>query len=222
MPLRERTSCARRSAGISGSLSTATMLSLWTATDAPLTRLHQTSAICCGVERATWTERARCVISFWTIIFFPGGVRTTATSDAGFNPIGYHNGTVWPHDNSLIAAGLARYGFRQEANRIAAAMIEAAAAFQYRLPEVFAGYPRRETGFPVEYPTASSPQAWAAGAPLLLLSTLLGLRTTPEGELKADPVLPKCARSIVLDGIRHRGSRYRLRADHEQWELMRL
>ena len=84
----------------------------------------------------------------------------------GFNPIGYHRGTVWPHDNSLIALGLARYGFRDEANRIAIALLDAATFSAHRLPEAFSGYDRSIGRFPVPYPTACSPQAWATGAPL--------------------------------------------------------
>src|SRR5262249_52713428 len=138
-----------------------------------------------------------------------------------YNPIEYHNGTVWPHDSSLIAAGLARHGFRDDANRIGVALIEAAAHFRYRLPEVFAGYPREQSGFPVEYPTASSPQAWASGAPPLLLATMLGLEATPAGELRADPALPNPVQGVELSRIRHRGSRYRLSATPEGSELQR-
>ncbi|MFP5347116.1 MAG: glycogen debranching N-terminal domain-containing protein, partial [Actinomycetes bacterium] len=94
-------------------------------------------------------------------MFSGWGVRTLATGQGAFNPIEYHNGTVWPHDNALIAAGLARYGRHEEAGRIAVAVLEAARHFQHRLPEVFAGFPRDLTSFPVEYPTACSPQAWA-------------------------------------------------------------
>ena len=123
-----------------------------------------------------------------------------AEGEGGYNPIRYHNGTVWPHDNSLIAAGLARYGFREEAATIGQATLEAATFFRYRLPEVFAGYRRGRTSFPVEYPTASSPQAWATGAPLLLLRVLLGLE--PDGdELHADPVLPPAINTLDLSGI---------------------
>jgi glycogen debranching enzyme len=104
------------------------------------------------------------------------GVRTLATREAGFNPLGYHTGTVWPHDNSLIVAGLARYGHHEAASTIASAMLAAAPYFEHRLPEVFAGFPRSLTSVPVPFPTASRPQAWAAGTPLLLLTTLLGLR----------------------------------------------
>jgi glycogen debranching enzyme len=103
------------------------------------------------------------------------GVRTLGAREAGYNPLGYHTGTVWPHDNSLIAAGLARYGYQNEAITIASAMLGAAPHFEHRLPEVFAGFPRSLTTVPVAFPTASRPQAWSAGAPLLLLSTLLRL-----------------------------------------------
>jgi glycogen debranching enzyme len=105
-------------------------------------------------------------------LFSGWGVRTMSSGDAGYNPIAYHDGTVWPHDCSLIAQGLAAYGHRAEAERIAVALIEAADRFDGRLPEVFAGYPRALTEAPVEYPTASRPQAWAAGAPLLLARAL--------------------------------------------------
>jgi glycogen debranching enzyme len=118
------------------------------------------------------------------------GVRTLGAYEAGYNPLGYHNGTIWPHDNSLIAAGLARYGHRDAAAAIAAAVLAAAPYFEHRLPEVFAGFPLALTSVPVAFPTASRPQAWAAGAPLLLLSTLLGLQpgcTDVEADLP-DPI----------------------------------
>ncbi len=102
------------------------------------------------------------------------GVRTLGALEAGYNPLGYHTGTVWPHDNSLIAAGLARYGHHEAARTIAASMLAAAPYFEHRLPEVFAGFPVALTSVPVAFPTASRPQAWAAGAPLLLLTTVLG------------------------------------------------
>ena len=104
------------------------------------------------------------------------GVRTLGAGEGGYNPLGYHTGTVWPHENSLIVAGLARYGHREPAVTIAAAMFSAAPHFEHRLPEVFAGYPAAVTTVPVAYPTASRPQAWAAGTPLQLLTTLLDLQ----------------------------------------------
>jgi glycogen debranching enzyme len=133
-------------------------------------------------------------------LFSGWGVRTMAEGEGPYNPIEYHNGTVWPHDNSFVAAGLARYGYRDEAARIAMAILEAATLFDYRLPETFAGYPRERTQFPVEYPSACSPQAWATGAPLLLLRVLLGLQ--PDGdELAVDAVLPDGIGRLVLHGI---------------------
>jgi glycogen debranching enzyme len=139
-------------------------------------------------------------------LFSGWGVRTMAAGEGGYNPISYHNGTVWPHDNSLIAHGLARYGYREEAARIALAILEAAGFFRYRLPEVFAGYRRERTSFPVEYPTASSPQAWATGTPLLLLRVLLGLE--PEGDkLRVEPQLPEGIARVVLRDIPGRWGR---------------
>ena len=116
------------------------------------------------------------------------GVRTMAEGEGGYNPIGYHLGTIWPHDNAFIALGLRRYGYREEAARVAMKMLEAATYFKGRLPEAFAGYPRELTDFPVEYPTACSPQAWASGAPLLLLRAMLGLEPTGD-HLLIDPAL---------------------------------
>jgi glycogen debranching enzyme len=124
-----------------------------------------------------------------TRMFSGWGVRTLAEGEARYNPIGYHVGTVWPFDNSFIAWGLRRYGFKEEAARIASGILEAAQVFDGRLPEAFGGYPRTMTKYPVHYPTACSPQAWSAGTPLLLLRTMLGLE--PLGEhLVVDPALP--------------------------------
>jgi glycogen debranching enzyme len=123
-------------------------------------------------------------------LFSGWGVRTMAEGEGGYNPIGYHVGTVWPHDNSIIAWGLRRYGYRKEAARIAAGILEAATFFNGCLPEAFAGYRRNLTSFPVEYPTACSPQAWATGTPLLLIRTMLGLE--PIGDhLLIDPAVPR-------------------------------
>jgi glycogen debranching enzyme len=133
------------------------------------------------------------------------GVRTMSTGDAGYNPLSYHNGTVWPHDNAIIAAGLARYGRWPETQRIIQRMMTAAQSFGYQLPEVFAGMRRSETPFPIAYPTAARPQAWAAGTPVLLLQVLLGLK--PDGrrhalETEAPAELPSWAGTIRLSGIR--------------------
>jgi glycogen debranching enzyme len=133
-------------------------------------------------------------------LFSGWGVRTMAEGDGGYNPIGYHQGTVWPHDNSLIAAGLRRYGYHDEAATIAFAILEAAQYFLGRLPETFAGYERSLTDYPVEYPTACSPQAWATGAPLFLLRILLGLEAR-SGAIEQHAVLPERIRELALHDL---------------------
>ncbi|TMF97196.1 MAG: glycogen debranching protein, partial [Chloroflexi bacterium] len=133
-------------------------------------------------------------------MFTGWGIRTMSANDAGYNPIEYHNGTVWPHDTAFAAEGMRRYGHREQASHLALMLIQAAAAFEYRLPEVFAGFAREETGAPVEYPTASRPQAWAAGAPLLALRTALGLDVV-DGTLRIDPHLSQGWGRVRLDHI---------------------
>jgi len=155
-------------------------------------------------------------------LFSGWGVRTMAEGEGGYNPIGYHVGTVWPHDNSIIALGLTRYGYRDEAARIASGILQAARYFKHRLPEVFAGYPRERTQFPVEYPTACSPQAWASGAPLLFIRTLLGLE--PRGDrLTVDASLPPEMEWLEVRGLRGRwgvidavGRRPTVRVHHDE------
>jgi glycogen debranching enzyme len=132
------------------------------------------------------------------------GVRTMSHADAGYSPLAYHNGTVWPHDNSLIAWGLARANRWAEAQRIIRRLVEAAAHFDHQLPEVFAGFPRSETPFPIAYPTAARPQAWAAATPVLLLQVLLGLepnRRRHALETVAPPELPAWAGALRLSGV---------------------
>jgi glycogen debranching enzyme len=133
------------------------------------------------------------------------GVRTMSEQDAAYNPLSYHNGTVWPHDNSLIAWGLARYRRWPEAQRIGQRLLNAAAHFHYQVPEVFAGLRRAETTFPIAYPTAAQPQAWAAGAPVLLLQILLGLQPNVRRqtlESLAPPELPSWVQGARLTGVR--------------------
>ena len=133
-------------------------------------------------------------------LFSGWGIRTMATSEGSYNPIGYHVGTVWPHDSSFIAWGLRRYGYRAEAARICRAILEAADLFEGRLPEAFGGYPRTKTHYPVEYPTACSPQAWATGASLLVLRTLLGLDSDGK-HMIIDPAISEPLGRIELLGI---------------------
>ena len=148
-------------------------------------------------------------------LFSGWGIRTMATTEGGYNPIRYHDGTVWPHDNSLIALGLARYGFRRQVATIAQAIVEAATFFRDRLPEVFAGYPRSLSRYPVQYPTACSPQAWASGAPLALITAMLRLEPAPTGSppTRSCPTASErlicsvCAASKVALKSRRRASR---------------
>ena len=144
------------------------------------------------------------------------GVRTMSVDDRAYSPLSYHNGTVWPHDNSLIAAGLARYERWEEAQRIVQRMLEAAAYFGFSLPEVFAGLPRTETPFPIAYPTAARPQAWAAGTPVLLLQVLLGLVPDRRRQILATLApdeLPSWAGSLRLTGVRAFGRAWDVRVE---------
>ena len=130
-------------------------------------------------------------------LFSGWGVRTMAVGEGRYNPIGYHVGTVWPFDNSFIAWGLRRYGFKDEAAVVAAGILEAAEFFDGRLPEAFGGYPRAMTKYPVQYPTACTPQAWSTGTPLLLLRTMLGLHPVSDN-LVVDAALPSSIGRLEL------------------------
>jgi glycogen debranching enzyme len=139
-------------------------------------------------------------------LFSGWGVRTLAEGEGRFNPIGYHVGTIWPFDNSFVAWGLRRYGFKEEAAQIASGILAAAEFFDGRLPEAFGGYERTLTKYPVQYPTACSPQAWSTGAPLLFLRTMLGLE--PLGDhLVVDPALPADLGYVALLDIPGRWGR---------------
>ncbi|MHB2016732.1 MAG: amylo-alpha-1,6-glucosidase, partial [Candidatus Xenobia bacterium] len=145
------------------------------------------------------------------------GVRTLSTTAARYNPIGYHTGAVWPHDNSLIAAGLVRCGRHQEAARIVEGMVSAAPYYDFSLPEAFAGFNRHAHSFPVRYPTSSSPQAWASGAPLLLLRAMLGLEPDRQTRsLQVTPVLPSQCKRIKLQGVPVFGRQVNVEVEGEQ------
>ncbi len=176
---------------------------------------QQVDACCSNMGHLLWSgivpdHRVDAVVDqlFADPLWSGWGVRTMASDDAAYNPLSYHNGTVWPHDNSLIAWGLMRYRRWEEARRIVRALLQAAGHFDWSLPEVFAGFARHETPFPIAYPTAARPQAWAAGTPVLLLRVLLGLepdrarhslRTVLEDEL------PVWVEDIRLGGVRAYG-----------------
>jgi glycogen debranching enzyme len=138
-------------------------------------------------------------------MFSGWGLRTYASGQPGFNPIGYHTGTVWPHDTAIAAAGLKRYGLHEEANRLVGAIFEASQHFpDHRLPELFCGFDRASTSAPVPYPVACSPQAWAAGATFQFLQTMLGLSAHAERrELElVRPQLPTWLGRVTLTNVR--------------------
>jgi glycogen debranching enzyme len=125
-------------------------------------------------------------------MFSGWGIRTLASDMGAYNPASYHNGSVWPHDNALIVAGLMRYGFIDEAQRVSTALLEAAEYSEGRLPELFCGFSREEFSKPIPYPTACSPQAWAATTPILLLTSLMQYDThVSRGGFWLDPALPE-------------------------------
>jgi glycogen debranching enzyme len=133
------------------------------------------------------------------------GVRTYASGQPGFNPVGYHTGSVWPHDNAIIAAGMKRVGRHEAADRIASRMFEAAQhSPDFRLPELFCGFDRGVSTTPVPYPVACSPQAWAAATPLFLLQTMLGMRAeAADGRLELDrPHLPGWLGKVTVHDLR--------------------
>jgi glycogen debranching enzyme len=173
---------------------------------------RQFDAIASNAGQCLWSgivapERAQDVVDqlLRPAMFSGWGVRTFAAGQPGYNPIGYHTGTVWPHDTSLIAAGFKRYGFDDASNRLAGQMMEAAQRFaDYRLPELFCGFDDTDSHTPVPYPVACSPQAWAAGASFLFLQTMLGLRAHADrGELELfHPHLPDWIGKVTLTDLR--------------------
>jgi glycogen debranching enzyme len=133
------------------------------------------------------------------------GIRTMSTGCRAYSPLSYHNGTVWPHDSMIGAWGLAKYGYWDESRQVVRAILQAAARFDWSLPEVFAGFDRSTTPFPIAYPTATRPQAWAAASALLGLQLLLGLG--PERRqhrlVSTTPTpLPEWVRPLRLTGLR--------------------
>ena len=133
-------------------------------------------------------------------MFSGWGIRTLATSMGAYNPMSYHNGSVWPHDNALIATGLMRYGYVEQAQRIAMALLDTADAFHGRLPELFCGFDRAEYPQPLPYPTSCSPQAWAAATPVQLLRTLLRFDPCiPCGRVRFAPALPAELGELSID-----------------------
>jgi len=184
---------------------------------------RQVDSLCSNIGHLLWSgivppERVDAVVDqlMGEELWSGWGVRTMSAGDAGFNPLEYHNGTVWPHDNSLIAWGLARYERRPEALRIVRRMLNATTYFDHELPEVFAGFSRTETPFPIPYPTSCRPQAWAAGTPVLLLQLLLGLepdRARHRLVTRASEDLPTWAGTLKLSGVRAFGTTWEVRLE---------
>jgi glycogen debranching enzyme len=192
---------------------------------------HPVRTIASNAGHCLWSgivsrERAaRVVRRFFEPDMWSGwGIRTLSAKNPAYNPFAYQLGSVWPHDNGLIALGMKRYGFADEAARVARDISEAASYFaSYRLPELYAGVAREEGNFPVLYPAANVPQAWAAGSVFHLLQAILGLRgDAPEGRLFVDPVLPRWLPEITLHELAIGGARVDLRfwrdGDRTRWD----
>jgi glycogen debranching enzyme len=148
------------------------------------------------------------------------GIRTLGSGSAAFNPMSYHNGSIWPHDNAICAAGLMRYGFAEQAQQVFTGILEAAEAFGGRLPELFCGFDRAEFAEPVSYPTSCSPQAWASAAPFHLLRTLLRFDpSVPSGKLWCDPAIPSKFLPLRIDSLHVAGARVSVDVREDGWSL---
>ena len=148
------------------------------------------------------------------------GVRTLASTMGAYNPMSYHNGSVWPHDNAIVAAGLMRYGFVAEAQRIVLGLLDASEQIGSRLPELFCGFDRQEFDLPVAYPTSCSPQAWSAAAPLYLLRTLLRFDPwVPFGKVWCDPAVPEEFLPLRIDRIDLAGSKVSIDVTNDGWHV---
>src|SRR6266542_2607035 len=159
----------------------------------PLLRMQ---GIACGLASCLLTAPRR----LWT----GWGIRTLAASHPAFNPYNYQTGSVWPHDNAMIAMGFKYYGFGMEAARIAHDISKAASHFLLnQLPELYIAFQRDETNFPVQYIGANVPQAWAAGSAFMLTQAMLGfLPDAPRNKLYVDPLLPQWLPDLTVQDLR--------------------
>lgn len=180
---------------------------------------RQVRAITSNPGHCLWSgiarpERARAIADrmLEPDLFSGFGIRTLSTRMAAFNPVSYHNGSVWPHDNALAVAGLARYGLSEHAGRVIAAQLDVAEAIGDRLPELFAGFARDDLPVPAPYPSSCSPQAWAAASPLLWLRSVLGFEPS-SGAIDLSPVLPPGVGRLQVDGISVGGRELRVCID---------
>ena len=147
-------------------------------------------------------------------MFSGWGVRTLAASMGAYNPLSYHNGSVWPHDNAILVAGLMRYGFAEQAQRVTLALLEAGVTFGTRFPELWSGFDREEFNAPLPYPTSCSPQAWAAATPFLLLRALLGLHPRiGDHHIVLSPQLPAEFLPLRIDNLQIGQNRISIEVD---------
>jgi len=150
------------------------------------------------------------------------GVRTVLKGEARYNPMSYHNRSVWPHDNAMVAIGLARYGMKAAAVQLLEALFDAATYQDLRrLPELYCGFLRRPSRGPTAYPVACSPQAWAAAAPFAMLGACLGLQLPArDNELRlVDPILPAFIESMTLRGLSLGSSRFDLALQRHGYDV---
>jgi glycogen debranching enzyme len=179
---------------------------------------RRVDSLCSNIGHLLWSgivppERVEAIASqlMGDELWSGRGIRTMSTGDAAYNPLAYHNGTVWPHDTSLVAWGLWRSGHAGDVDRIARTLFRSARYFEWSLPEVFAGFHREETPFPIAYPTAARPQAWAAGAPVLMLRLLLGIEPDPQSaQLGTAATAPEWLNGLELNGVRAVGRLWRI------------
>jgi glycogen debranching enzyme len=170
-------------------------------------RVRTSNAGHCLFAGIATQEHARRVATTLTdeTSFSGWGIRTVASNEARYNPMSYHNGSIWPHDNSLIAAGFARYDLKESAAMVLAGMMDASIFFDlHRLPELFCGFPRRPGEAPTLYPVACAPQAWASGAVFLVLQACLGLElVAPERRLVfSKPLLPQFLPQVSIRDLK--------------------
>ncbi len=157
-----------------------------------------------------------------TDLYSDWGIRTLGIKSSGYNPIGYHLGTVWPHDNSLAIAGLFKYGYFEEGFKIISSLNIASAFYNYHWPELFSGYSKGDALLPIQYPTSSNPQSWSAGAIALIIRSLLGLEPDLETKtIKINPHLPPQFTFLKLGGISAFGQKYNIEAGSSKGSIIR-
>ena len=189
-----------------------------------LCRVRTSNAGHCLFAGIVSEERAHRVAATLTdeTSFSGWGIRTVSSGEARYNPMSYHNGSIWPHDNALIAAGFARYGLKNEAAMILANLLEASTFFDFhRLPELFCGFPRRPGENPILYPVACAPQTWAAGAVLALLEACLGLRVVASEQklVFTKPLLPRCLQQVTIRQLRVGEASIDLLLTRHEWNV---